>query len=226
MHVNCKQRNLIYCTKDWYRICESCKASDSQWALQTKAILDRLQLVLAERSQYHHKKIQPSVQYLGNFLGVQKLAIDTFTEELIRVGSSAILSILINHFDPILRKATNLGCWQVISPEEVSGFVTSVNELSTIQNKVYRKPTIIVAKRIAGDEEIPEGVVAVLTTDTPDVLSHVSIRARNNKVCFATCFDQNVFMDLSGKEGKAISIRLLPTNLMIRLVQNLPILKF
>lgn len=73
------------------------------------------------------------------------------------------------------------GSWQVISPVEVCGFITSVNELITLQNKVYRRPTIIIASRITGEEEIPIGVVAVLTPDMPDVLSHVSIRARNNK---------------------------------------------
>lgn len=73
------------------------------------------------------------------------------------------------------------GSWQVISPVEVCGFITSVNELITLQNKVYRRPTIIIASGITGEEEIPVGVVAVLTPDMPDVLSHVSIRARNNK---------------------------------------------
>lgn len=35
---------------------------------------------------------------------------------------------------------------------------------------------------LPGEEEIPEGCVAVLTPDAPDVLSHVSVRARNMKV--------------------------------------------
>lgn len=38
------------------------------------------------------------------------------------------------------------------------------------------------AKRVRGEEEIPDGTVAVLTPDMPDVLSHVSVRARNSKV--------------------------------------------
>jgi alpha-glucan,water dikinase len=67
---------------------------------------------------------------------------------------------------------------------EVCGFITSVNELITCQNKVYRKPTVIIASRVTGEEEIPYGVVAVLTSDMPDVLSHVSIRARNDKARF------------------------------------------
>ncbi|GAY47637.1 hypothetical protein CUMW_105910 [Citrus unshiu] len=198
--------DLIYCTKDWYRVSESYITNDAQWALQAKAILDRLQLVLAERSQTYQKKFQPSVKYLGCLLGVEKYAIDNFTEELVRAQSEAVLSILINRFEPVLRKVANLGCWQVISPVEVCGFITSVNELITLQNKVYRRPTIIIASRITGEEEIPVGVVAVLTPDMPDVLSHV---------CFATCFDQNILRNLRLKEGKAVSIRLKSTNLII-----------
>lgn len=70
--------------------------------------------------------------------------------------------------------------WQVISPVEVCAFIVSVNELITTQSKVYRRPTIIIASRVTGNEEIPDGVVAVLTPDMPDVLSHVAIRARNS----------------------------------------------
>ncbi|XP_030934954.1 alpha-glucan water dikinase 2 isoform X1 [Quercus lobata] len=206
--------DFIYCTKDWYRVCEL-YTNDGQWALQTKAVLDRLQLILSERSQNYQKKIQPSAEYLGNMLGVEKWAIDIFTEELVRAGSAAILSSLIKHFDPIVRKFANVGCWQVISPVEVCGFIVSVNELITTQSKVYRRPTIIVASRVTGNEEIPDGVVAVLTPDMPDVLSHVAIRARNSKVCFATCFDPNILRDLKLKEGKAVSIRLKSTNLVI-----------
>ncbi|KAH9746640.1 alpha-glucan water dikinase 2 [Citrus sinensis] len=187
---------------DWYRVSESYITNDAQWALQAKAILDRLQLVLAERSQTYQKKFQPSVKYLGCLLGVEKYAV----QELVRAQSEAVLSILINRFEPVLRKVANLGCWQVISPVEVCGFITSVNELITLQNKVYRRPTIIIASRITGEEEIPVGVVAVLTPDMPDVLSHV---------CFATCFDQNILRNLRLKEGKAVSIRLKSTNLII-----------
>ena len=35
-------------------------------------------------------------------------------------------------------------------------------------------------------------MVALLTADTPDVLSHVSVRARNLGVLFASCFDPSV----------------------------------
>lgn len=55
-------------------------------------------------------------------------------------------------------------------------------ELLSVQNKVYERPTVLVVKSVKGEEEIPDGAVAVLTPDMPDVLSHVSVRARNSKV--------------------------------------------
>jgi len=55
--------------------------------------------------------------------------------------------------------------------------------------QVYDEPTVIIAQRVTGEEEVPEGAVAVLTPDAPDVLSHVSVRARNMRVLFAICHD-------------------------------------
>ena len=48
--------------------------------------------------------------------------------------------------------------------------------------QVFDEPTVLVCYRVTGEEEVPEGVVGVLTPDAPDVLSHLSVRARNMKV--------------------------------------------
>lgn len=47
---------------------------------------------------------------------------------------------------------------------------------------MYEQPTVLLAKRVTGEEEVPVGVVALLSNDAPDVLSHLSVRARNMKV--------------------------------------------
>ena len=60
--------------------------------------------------------------------------------------------------------------------------MVAVDQLLTVQDQSYDKPTVLVVKGVKGEEEIPDGVVAVLTPDMPDVLSHVSVRARNSKV--------------------------------------------
>lgn len=73
------------------------------------------------------------------------------------------------------------GRLQVISPVTCSGYVEVVDNLAVVQMHTYDRPTILVSRRVSGEEEIPEGCVAVLTPDMPDVLSHVSVRARNEK---------------------------------------------
>eukprot|EP01018_Ginkgo_biloba_P037271 Gb_00444 [translate_table: standard] len=193
--------------QDWYRICDLIKSEADQWALYTKAVLDRTRLALADKAEHYQEVLQPSAEYLGALLGVEQWAINIFTEEMIRAGSAAPLSLLLNRLDPILRNIAQLGCWQIISPMKASGFVATVDTLLGVQNRVYDRSTILIANRVKGEEEIPDGVVAVLTPDMPDVLSHVSVRARNSKVCFATCFDQNILSDLRSKEGKAIFIQ-------------------
>ncbi|XP_019421636.1 PREDICTED: alpha-glucan water dikinase 1, chloroplastic-like isoform X3 [Lupinus angustifolius] len=202
--------DLIYCLKGWDIALSMCKSKDTHWALYAKSVLDRTRLALTNKAELYQQILQPSAEYLGSLLGVDRWAIEIFTEEMIRAGSAASLSTLLNRLDPVLRKTANLGSWQVISPVETIGYVEVVDELLTVQNKSYERPTILVAKRVKGEEEIPDGAVAVLTPDMPDVLSHVSVRARNSKVCFATCFDPNILAELQANKGKLL--RLKPTS--------------
>ncbi|XP_020589456.1 alpha-glucan water dikinase, chloroplastic isoform X2 [Phalaenopsis equestris] len=199
--------DLIYCLKGWNHALELSKRKDNQWALFAKAFLDRTRLALSSKAEYFHQILQPSAEYLGSLLGVNQWAVNIFTEEIIRAGSAAALSTLLNRIDPILRKLAQLGSWQIISPAEVSGYIVTVNELLSVQNKSYDRPTILVAKSVKGEEEIPDGAVAVLTSDMPDVLSHVSVRARNSKVCFATCFDPNILAEFERNVGKLFFLK-------------------
>ncbi|KAG9440143.1 hypothetical protein H6P81_020308 [Aristolochia fimbriata] len=173
-----------------------------------KAVLDRIKLSLAEKADYYQRIVQPTAKHLGQLLCVEKWAIDMFTEELIRAGCAATLSLLVNHLDQILREVANFSCWQVISPVDVCGSVAAIRELISVQNKVYVRPMILIVEKVSGEEEIPDGVVGIVTSDMPDILSHVSVRARNGKVCFAACFDQSIFRDVKSKEGKMVSISL------------------
>ena len=73
--------------------------------------------------------------------------------------------------------------------------------------QVYDEPTVLLAKRVTGEEEVPEGAVAVLTPDAPDVLSHVSVRARNMKVLFAICHELEPLKEIEGVAGKVCAAK-------------------
>ncbi|KAL3337248.1 hypothetical protein AABB24_029750 [Solanum stoloniferum] len=206
--------DLVYCLKGWNQALSMSNGGDNHWALFAKAVLDRTRLALASKAEWYHHLLQPSAEYLGSILGVDQWALNIFTEEIIRAGSAASLSSLLNRLDPVLRKTANLGSWQIISPVEAVGYVVVVDELLSVQNEIYEKPTILVAKSVKGEEEIPDGAVALITPDMPDVLSHVSVRARNGKVCFATCFDPNILADLQAKEGRILLLKPTPSDII------------
>ena len=53
---------------------------------------------------------------------------------------------------------------------------------------------------------VQESVTAVLTASTTDVLSHVAIRARSQRVLLATCFEEAQLSALKALEGSTASL--------------------
>jgi alpha-glucan, water dikinase len=71
----------------------------------------------------------------------------------------------------------------------------------------YERRTILIVEKVTGEEEVPNNVQAIVQidgTDYPDVLAHVSVRARNLKVMYTVCFDENKVRELVSLEGKHI----------------------
>lgn len=81
-----------------------------------------------------------------------------------------------------------------------------MSDLHEAQELNYPEPTILVVARVTGEEEIPDGVVGILSPDAPDVLSHVSVRARNMKVLFASCYESWRLEEISKHEGKLLMV--------------------
>lgn len=81
-----------------------------------------------------------------------------------------------------------------------SVFINSI--VRCLQDKIYEVPTILLSGSVSGEEEIPSGVQAVLVrsaAESPDILSHVSVRARNAHVLLSVCFDPCLTEDLVRK---------------------------
>lgn len=192
----------------WQGLPESVKNGypNQEEALQGVAVLDRLRRALAEMSDRVFQRIGGPSTAMGTAFGCEQWAVQLFSEEVIRGGPAFALSLMLGNVEGAFRAAANLGSWQIISPVTSIGRVLVVPDLHEFQNEVYKEPTVMVAKRVSGEEEIPEGVVALLTPDAPDVLSHVSVRARNEKVLFAACHDSWHLEEIQKRQGKVIRI--------------------
>lgn len=79
--------------------------------------------------------------------------------QIVRGSASAPLSQLASILEPALRKVAGLGSWLVLSGaagRQYEGIVVSTGSLSSVQGHTFPDGTILVAKDIGGDDDIPE----------------------------------------------------------------------
>ena len=197
---------LAQCHHEWQRL-PAHNRFTPDWSLHAKAALDRLGRALADGIDRSYQELQPVAEKLGQAFNADEWAVKLFSEEVVRGQPAFVLSLLIRHLDPLLRKSAKLGDWQVISPSAAIGQIEAVESLREIQGKKFAQPTIIVAEKVHGDEEPPEGVRAVITPSSVDLVSHVAVRARNANLLFATCYDRACFDKLRAMSGKVIELK-------------------
>ena len=176
--------------------------NDREIALIFKAACDRIQRVLGSFVDTYNKLIDPKAKFLGAQFSTEPEFVDIFTEEVIRGSSFFPVSLVLKKIDMDLRKICGLKSWQIISPiYPVKGILTEVDSLHSVAYNKYLEPVILICKKVTGEEEIPEGATAVLCCKELDTLAHVCVRARNNKVLLAICFDLdeiNSILELKG----------------------------
>lgn len=120
-----------------------------------------------------------------------------FSVELLRGSLFSSLSSILEKTEPRLRATAKLGDWLVISRGRSygsRGWVVRESNLADVQLKTYENRTVLIVDRITGEEEVPNNVQAIVllssaTGSHPDVLAHVSVRARNLKVMLTCLYD-------------------------------------
>ncbi len=196
---------IARCFLHWERL-KGTPRFGQEWSLHAEAVLDRLGRALGSFTDHYHQLLQPKAELLGHAFHADSWTIDLFSEEVVRGSALFVLSILLRHIHPVLRETAHLGNWQVISRGRAMGRVQIVEILRSMQAKSFDDPTIIIAEKVIGNEEIPEGVTAVVTPDMTDIASHVAIRARNAQVLFATCYDPETIALLKSLKGRLLHI--------------------
>tara|TARA_B110000977_G_scaffold201015_2_gene293669 strand:+ start:183 stop:4553 length:4371 start_codon:yes stop_codon:yes gene_type:complete len=198
--------DVVLSLLDWRLAIQSRQNGDNQWALRAKAAMDRARLAIARHADIVSEEMQPAAKYIGEACEIEQWSVDLFSEEVIRGGPAFALSLVLTRLDPLLRAEADMGSWQIISPKSATGFVLHVDDLHTVMNDTFTRPTIVVADKVGGDEEFPMGAVAVLTTCSVDVLSHTAVRARNGGSLFATCYEPELLAQLAAMDGQAAAV--------------------
>lgn len=186
--VNETSAALQQCAGLWSRVIGE-QRWGPEWCRRALAALSATQHALARYGDDVYAVVQGPAEAFGAACGIEAVHITNFGEEVVRSQAVFLLSLLSQHLEPKLRATAGLGHWQVVSQAAARGEVVVVGELSEVQGKRFSRPTVLLAERVGGEEDIPVGVQAVLTRSATDVLSHIAIRARCQGVLLATCFD-------------------------------------
>jgi len=184
-----------------------------EWALAALATAQRTELSVAAHMDRIYGLVQPHAEAFQAACKLDAKHILNFGEEVVRGQPLFLSAQLLQALEPSLRAAAGVSSWQVISQGASSptGKVLAIGSLAEVQGLHYASPTILVADHVGGDEDIPAGVVAVLTRSATDVLSHAAIRARAQRVLLATCFDESQWgplKELAGAPSATVTVTL------------------
>lgn len=181
-------------------------------ALHAQAILERLRRALASMVDGDFRLLQPVADQLGSAVGAADWSVRLFTEEVVRGRLEFVASALLRKLDSVLRASAGLGRWQVVSRGHghANGVVERPGSLASVQGRIYATPTVLLVDEIRGEEDIPQGVTAILGRSTVDLVSHLAVRARNAGVLLATCWDEGCLGDWGRQPNEWIRLRVTP----------------
>ena len=203
--ITTPDEELLSCLRIWDRLVKMPRFG-REWSLRAKAVTDRVGRALGTFVDRYYSLLQPKAEFLGNSFHAAPWTVTLFGEEVMRGRPAFALSALLRYLEPVLRKSAHLGDWQVISPGQATGELEIAPTLKSVQGKSFSRPALIVTDQVSGDEEIPRGVIAILTTSVIDILAHLSVRARNSGVLFATCYDPGIIDNLKSLQGKTLRL--------------------
>ena len=197
--------------KHWDRLTAQSNQLSGIAALEGVTVSERFARVVQDNAAELSKVIQPIAEYIGNACACDEWAVKLFSEETVRGGESFPLSKVVHVMLKHLRSEAGMGGWQVIGPGSASGTLVAVRSLHDVEAFVYEEPAILITDVVGGDEEVPNGVVGIITRVAPDLVSHLSVRTRNLGVVFGACFDDEIWNEVESLIDKSIVLSSTPT---------------
>ncbi|XP_011074900.1 phosphoglucan, water dikinase, chloroplastic [Sesamum indicum] len=193
------------------------------WGLRLKATLDRAKRLTEEYSEALLHIFPQKVQILGKALGIPENTVRTYTEAEIRSGVIFQVSKLCTLHLKAVRNVLGSQGWDILVPGDAFGTLIEVESIvpGSVPSSVTG-PIILVVSKADGDEEVTAAganIAGVILMQELPHLSHLGVRARQEKVVFVTCEDDENVADIKmliGKfvrlEASSAGVSLIPTS--------------
>ena len=213
------------CLDDWFNIVEKFKNENNfskEAMLKVKSVVSRLNRLLSNVIDYYNQNFEGRAKYFGKECGVDNYASSMFAEELMRGSIFFALSMLLKKIEPTIRQNAQLGDWLIISRGKeslVRGKMIHVPNLHDVQFTKYPEKTVILTENVSGNEEVPINcscLIIIKSENYPDILAHVSVRARNLNVPFAVCFNEDKANNIMNLLNKIVEVNLENQEVLIK----------
>ncbi|XP_048131411.1 phosphoglucan, water dikinase, chloroplastic isoform X2 [Rhodamnia argentea] len=180
------------------------------WALRLKATLDRSKRLTEEYSEALLQIFPAKVEMLGRAFGIPENSVKTYTEAEIRAGVIFQVSKLCTLLLKAIRSVIGSQGWDVLVSGAVVGTLVQVDRINpgSLPSSVSG-PVILMVKRADGDEEVTASggnIGGVILLQELPHLSHLGVRARQEKVVFVTCEADDTISDLQKLAGKFVRL--------------------
>lgn len=180
------------------------------WALRLKATLDRSRRLTEEYSEALLRIFPQKVLMLGKSLGIPENSVRTYTEADIRAGVIFQVSKLCTLLLKAVRTSVGSQGWDVLVPGATSGTLVQVESIipGALPSSATG-PVILLVRKADGDEEVTAAggnINAIILLQELPHLSHLGVRARQEKVVFVTCEDDDKIIDIEKLQGKYVRL--------------------
>ncbi|KAL2520078.1 Phosphoglucan [Forsythia ovata] len=179
------------------------------WGLRLKATLDRAKRLTEEYSEALLQIFPQNVQLLGKAFGIPENSVRTYAEAEIRAGVIFQVSKLCTLLLKAVRNTLGSQGWDVLVPGDAFGTLIqkALSRDQCLQSVMG--PVILVVNKADGDEEVTSAganITGVILLQELPHLSHLGVRARQEKVVFVTCEDDDKSADVKKLNGKLVRI--------------------
>lgn len=198
---------------------DECRAIESELAALAEGfgVRDRLKLLRVRATVERCRRLADDycekilglfpgrAEQLGGALGVPRHAIRVYAESDIRAHPVFQVSRLTDTLGGAIRRLAGLPPWDVIVPGAANGRLydaPSMGRLPALNDSAF----VLMVDELTGEEEIPPGLVALITMKNIPHLSHLAVRARQRRLVFAVCEDSAQYLSLKRLQGHTVFV--------------------